>query len=382
MTVKSIEMKKIQMVDLKSQYDKIKSEVDASMQEVIDQSAFINGPQVRLFSEELGKYLGVESVITCGNGTDGLQIAMMALDFKPGDEVIVPAFTYIAAVEVIAVLGLVPILVDVNPHTFLIDINKIEEKISHKTVAIIPVHLFGQCADMENLLRLADKHGLKIIEDAAQSIGAEYTFSDGKVAQSGTMGNIGVTSFFPSKNLGCFGDGGAMLTNNPELAEKMRMIASHGQKRKYIHDTIGVNSRLDTLQAAVLRVKLKYLNRYIEARNEVAEKYDAAFKNHHNLQIPMRMNQSSHVFHQYSLILKNIERESFSKYLAERGVPTMVYYPLPVHFQEAYRFLGYKKGDFPVAEVLCQEVISLPMHTEMEEEQQSYVIESINSFFE
>jgi len=375
-------MKKIQMVDLKSQYDKIKYEVDSSIQEVIDESTFINGPQVRVFSEELREYLGVESVITCGNGTDGLQIAMMALEFKLGDEVIVPAFTYIAAVEVIAVLGLVPVLVDVDPQTFLIDINKIEEKITDKTVAIIPVHLFGQCADMESLFRLADKHGLKIIEDAAQSIGAKYIFSDGRVAQSGTMGVIGVTSFFPSKNLGCFGDGGAMMTNNPELAERMKMIASHGQKRKYIHDAIGVNSRLDTLQAAVLRVKLKYLNGYIEARNAVAEKYDAAFKNHRNLQIPKRINQSSHVFHQYTLILKGIERESFSKYLAERGVPTMVYYPLPVHLQEAYRFLGYKKGDFPVSEALCKEVISLPMHTEMDEDQQAYIIKSINSFFE
>ena len=370
------------MVDLKSQYDKIKFEVDASIQEVIDQSAFINGPQVRLFSDELREYLGVESVITCGNGTDGLQIAMMALDFKPGDEVIVPAFTYIAAVEVIAVLGLVPIFVDVDPQTFLIDINKIEEKISNKTVAIIPVHLFGQCADMEYLLRLAEKHGLKIIEDAAQSIGSKYTFSDGRIAQSGTMGNVGVTSFFPSKNLGCFGDGGAMMTNNPELAERMKMIAGHGQKRKYIHDVIGVNSRLDTLQAAVLRVKLKYLGGYCMARKKVAENYDVAFKNHPNLQIPKRMNQSSHVFHQYTLRLKAIERESFSKYLAEKGVPTMVYYPMPVHLQKAYKLLGYKKGDFPVAEALCEEVISLPMHTEMEEEQQTYIIKSINSFFE
>lgn len=369
------------MVDLKSQYDKIKSEIDASMQEVIDQSAFINGPQVRAFSEELATYLGAGTVITCGNGTDGLQIAMMALDFKPGGEVIVPAFTYIAAVEVIAFLGLVPVLVDVDPQTFLIDTNKVEERISDKTVAIIPVHLFGQCADMEKLLILADKYGLKIIEDAAQSIGSVYTFSDGRVKQSGTMGDIGVTSFFPSKNLGCFGDGGAMFTNDPDLAEKMRMIASHGQKRKYIHNIIGINSRLDTLQAALLRVKLKHLNGYIEARNKVAVTYDKAFKNHPNLQIPKRANQTTHVFHQYTLRLKGIERDSFSEFLAEKNIPTMVYYPLPVHLQEGYRFLGYKKGDFPVAEAVSQGVISLPMHTEMEEEQQAYIIESINSFF-
>jgi UDP-2-acetamido-2-deoxy-ribo-hexuluronate aminotransferase len=380
--MKTAEMKKIQMVDLRSQYKKIKPQVDAAMQEVIDHSAFINGPQVRLFAEELREYLGCRHVVTCGNGTDGLQIAMMALGFKPGDEVIVPAFTYIAAVEAIALLGLKPVFVDVHPNTFQIDIAQIEEKITDRTACIIPVHLFGQCADMQKITQLAKKHQLKVLEDAAQSIGAEFVFEDGRKLHSGTIGDIGVTSFFPSKNLGCFGDGGAMMTNNPELAERMRMIASHGQKRKYIHDAIGVNSRLDTLQASVLRVKLKYLNRYTDARNKVAENYDAAFKNHPNLQIPVRMDQSSHVFHQYTLRLKEIERESFSKFLSEKGVPTMVYYPMPVHLQEAYKFLGYKKGDFPIAEALCQEVISLPMHTEMEDDQQAYIIKSINSFFE
>ncbi len=370
------------MVDLRSQYEKIKPEIDAAMQEVIDQSAFINGPQVRFFAEELREYLACNYVITCGNGTDGLQIAMMALGFKPGDEVIVPAFTYVAAVEAIVLLGLKPVFVDVDPWTYQIDVDQIEEKITDKTVCIIPVHLFGQCADMEKIMQLEEKYQLKVLEDAAQSIGAEYIFEDGKKMQSGTIGDIGVTSFFPSKNLGCFGDGGAMMTNNPELSEKMRMIASHGQKRKYIHDAIGVNSRLDTVQAAVLRVKLKYLDGYIKERNKVADKYDAAFKNHPNLQIPVRMRNSSHVFHQYTLRLKDVERESFSKYLDEKGVPTMVYYPMPVHLQEAYKFLGYKYGDFPVSEALCQDVISLPMHTEMEEEQQPYIIKSINSFFE
>lgn len=380
--MKTTEIKKIQMVDLRSQYEKIKPEIDAAMQEVIDQSAFINGPQVRVFAEELRGYLGCRHVVTCGNGTDGLQISMMAFGFKPGDEVIVPAFTYIAAVEAIVLLGLKPVLVDVDPCTFQIDATQIEEKITNKTVCILPVHLYGQCSDMESIMQLAKKHQLKVLEDAAQSIGTEYVFEDGKRMHSGTIGDIGVTSFFPSKNLGCFGDGGAMMTNNAELAERMRMIATHGQKRKYIHDVIGVNSRLDTLQASVLRVKLKYLNGYIDARNQVAANYDAAFKNHPHLQIPVRMDQSSHVFHQYTLRLKAVERESFSKYLAEKGVPSMVYYPMPIHLQEAYNFLGYKKGDFPVAEALCNEVISLPMHTEMEEEQQSYIIKSINSFFE
>jgi UDP-2-acetamido-2-deoxy-ribo-hexuluronate aminotransferase len=380
--MKTAEMKKIQMVDLRSQYEKIKPQVDAAMQEVIDHSAFINGPQVRLFAEELREYLGCRHVVTCGNGTDGLQIAMMALGFKAGDEVIVPAFTYIAAVEAIVLLGLRPVFVDVDPDTFQLDIAQIEEKITDRTACIIPVHLFGQCADMQKITQLAKKHQLKVLEDAAQSIGAYYTFEDGRKERSGTIGDIGVTSFFPSKNLGCFGDGGAMFTDSPELAERMRMIASHGQKRKYIHDAIGVNSRLDTLQAALLRVKLRYLDGYIEARKKVAETYDKAFTNHPNLQIPKRVHQSTHVFHQYTLRLKGIEREFFSKYLAEKGVPTMVYYPVPVHLQEAYKFLGYKKGDFPIAEALCQEVISLPMHTEMEDDQQAHIIKSINSFFE
>ncbi|WP_113922874.1 DegT/DnrJ/EryC1/StrS family aminotransferase [Cognataquiflexum aquatile] len=374
-------MKKIQMVDLRSQYEKIKDEIDAAMQEVIDQTAFINGPHVRLFADELKQYLNCKYVIPCGNGTDGLQIAMMALDFKPGDEVIVPAFTYVAAVEVIALLGLKPVFVDVDPDTFQIDVAKIAPVISERTVAIVPVHLFGQCSDMESILEIAKQHRLKVIEDAAQSIGSVYRFRDWTVAQSGTMGDIGVTSFFPSKNLGCFGDGGALFTNDHDLAEKMRMISTHGQKKKYHHHTIGVNSRLDTIQAAMLRVKLRYLDGYIKARNEVAAAYDKAFDKHPHISIPKRVLESSHVFHQYTIKLKGVDREAFVKSLAFNGIPTMVYYPVPVHLQVAYQSYGCKQGDFPIAEKLCQEVISLPMHTEMEPEQLELIIDSIQSYF-
>jgi dTDP-4-amino-4,6-dideoxygalactose transaminase len=375
-------MKKIQMVDLRSQYEKIKEEVDAAMQEVIDQTAFINGPQVRLFADELKQYLNCKYVIPCGNGTDALQIAMMALDFKPGDEIIVPAFTYIAAVEVIALLGLKPVFVDVDPNTFQIDTAKIESVISDKTVAIVPVHLFGQCSDMESILKIAKKHRLKVIEDAAQSIGSVYTFSDGNQAFSGTMGEIGTTSFFPSKNLGCFGDGGALFTNDHDLAEKMRMISTHGQKKKYHHHSLGVNSRLDTIQAAMLRVKLRYLEQYQNARNEVASAYDLAFENHPYISIPKRDSNSTHVFHQYTVKLDGVNRENFSKHLASFGIPTMVYYPVPVHLQVAYQNYGYQEGDFPVAEKLSQEVISLPIHTEMDPGQLELIINSINSFFQ
>lgn len=370
------------MVDLRSQYEKIKEEVDAAMQEVIDQTAFINGPQVRLFADELKQYLNCKYVIPCGNGTDALQIAMMALGFKPGDEVIVPAFTYIAAVEVIALLGLKPVFVDVDPDTFQIDASQIEPVISDKTVAIVPVHLFGQCSDMESILKIAKKHTLKVIEDAAQTIGSVYTFSDGNQAFSGTMGEIGTTSFFPSKNLGCFGDGGALFTNDHDLAEKMRMISTHGQKKKYHHHSLGVNSRLDTIQAAMLRVKLRYLEQYQKARNEVASAYDLAFENHPHISIPKRDSSSTHVFHQYTVKLNGVNRENFSKHLASFGIPTMVYYPVPVHLQVAYQNYGFQEGDFPVAEKLSHEVISLPIHTEMDPGQLELIINSINSFFQ
>ena len=369
------------MVDLKSQYDLIKTDVDQAIQDVIDKSTFINGPQVKEFSNSLAEYTGAKYVITCGNGTDALQIAMMGLEFQPGQEVIVPAFTYVATAEVIALLGLKPIFIDVVADTYELDIAQLETKITSKTVGIVPVHLFGQCSNMEAILALAKKRNLKVIEDAAQAIGAKYTFSDGSTKQAGTMGDVGTTSFFPSKNLGCYGDGGAMFTNNEQLAEKLRMIANHGQKKKYHHHIVGVNSRLDTLQAAILNVKLKHLDRYSTSRNKVADFYDKAFVDHHNIKIPVRAANSTHAFHQYTVQIEGISREEFKSFLAEKGVPTMVYYPVPLHQQEAYKDLGFKKGDFPVAESLCLKVLSLPIHTEMKIEDQEYIIETINEFF-
>ncbi|KEO73466.1 DegT/DnrJ/EryC1/StrS family aminotransferase [Anditalea andensis] len=374
-------MSKIQMVDLRSQYDKIKEEIDLGIQEVIDTTAFINGPQVRAFAQELAEYNQVAHVIPCANGTDALQIAMMALDFKPGDEVIVPTFTYVATVEVIALLGLKPVFIDVTPDTYELESELLENYLTSKTVGIVPVHLYGQCSNMEAILKFATKHGLKVIEDTAQAIGADYTFSDGKVAKAGTMGNVGTTSFFPSKNLGCFGDGGAIFTNDSELAAKLQMIANHGQSKKYYHDSIGVNSRLDTLQAAILRVKLKHLNKYSEARNSVADKYDEAFLGHKQIQTPIRVKNSTHVFHQYTVQIKNGKRDDLKAYLQEKGVPSMVYYPVPLHLQTAYQTFGYKKGDFPIAEDLCTQVLSLPIHTEMKIEDQDYIIENIKNFF-
>ncbi|QDH81249.1 DegT/DnrJ/EryC1/StrS family aminotransferase [Echinicola soli] len=374
-------MAKIQMVDLKTQYEKIKGEVNAGIQEVIDNSAFINGPQVKAFASELADYNKVKYTITCGNGTDALQIAMMTFDFQPGDEVIVPAFTYIATVEVIALLKLKPVFIDVTNDTFQMDIDQLNAKISHKTVAIIPVHLFGQCSNMDTILEVAREYNLKVIEDTAQAIGAEYTFKNKSKRMAGTMGDIGITSFFPSKNLGCFGDGGAIFTNDDLLAQKLRMIANHGQKQKYYHDSIGVNSRLDTLQAAILRVKLKYLDEYSSARNEVARKYDTAFEGHTNIISPSRVQNSTHVFHQYTLKIEGADRDDLKNYLSEKGVPSMVYYPVPVHLQNAYRNYGYVEGDFPVAESLCKKVLSLPIHTEMVDEDQKFIIETIKNYF-
>lgn len=374
---------KIQMVDLRSQYERIKSEIDAAIQEVIDQTVFINGPQVKSFAEELKDYTGAGFVIPCANGTDALQIAMMALGFKPGDEVIVPAFTYVATVEVIALLGLKPIFIDVIADTFELDIEQLESKITDKTVGIVTVHLYGQCSNMEEILKIAQLYKVKVIEDTAQAIGAVYTFSDGRKAQAGTMGDIGTTSFFPSKNLGCYGDGGAMFTNDPVLAEKLHMIANHGQKKKYYHDSIGVNSRLDTIQAAILSVKLKYLDSYSKARNEVADWYDKAFSKLSEIQIPKRVLNSTHVFHQYTLRLEeSVDREQFKKYLANHGIPTMVYYPLPLHLQKAYIEYSGQEGQFPVAEALCKQVISLPIHTEMKEHEQQYIIQQVLTYFQ
>lgn len=372
--------KKIQMVDLKSQYEKIKPEVDAAIQNVINTTTFINGPEVKAFQAELEKYLDVKHVIPCANGTDALQIAMMALDLKPGDEVITADFTYVATAEVIALLGLKPVLVDVYPNTFDIDVTAIEKAITTKTKAIVPVHLFGQCANMEAILALAKKHNLFVIEDTAQATGADYIFNDGKKKKAGTIGTIGCTSFFPSKNLGCFGDGGAIFTNDDLLALKIRMIANHGQSVQYVHDSIGVNSRLDSIQAAVLRIKLRELDDYAKARNKAAVFYDNAFSNNPKLKTPARATYSNHVFHQYTLQLNNVDRTALREFLASKEIPAMIYYPIPLHLQKAYIDPRYKKGDFPVTEALCASVISLPMHTELEVETLKYITDAVLEF--
>lgn len=373
-------MRAIQMVDLKHQYLRLKPEIDSAMAEVVESSAFINGPAVKQFSDSLSAYLGGAYVVPCANGTDALQIAMMALNLEPGSEVILPAFTYVATAEVIALLRLKPILVDVHPQTFLIDVSKIEAAITPQTKAIVPVHLFGQCADMETILTIARKHKLVVIEDTAQAIGAEYTFSDGTRKQAGTMGDVGCTSFFPSKNLGCMGDGGAMYTPNETLAKRLKMIANHGQTVQYHHDDIGVNSRLDTLQAAVLNVKLKHLNSFAEARNAVADYYDKAFANHSNLLKPVRVANSTHVFHQYTLQVCGINRDELRKYLADKQIPSMVYYPIPLHVQKAYSDPQFPLGSLPITENLCKCVISLPISTEMDEEQLAYIVQNVLDF--
>jgi UDP-2-acetamido-2-deoxy-ribo-hexuluronate aminotransferase len=373
-------IKKIHMVDLVGQYEKIKSEVDAAIANVLNTAAFINGPEVKAFQAELEQYLGAKHVIPCANGTDALQVAMMALGLKPGDEVITANFTYVATAEVIALLGLTPVLVDVHPDTFDIDVKAIESAITPKTKAIVPVHLFGQCADMEAIMALAKKHNLYVIEDVAQAIGADYTFADGSKKKAGTIGTVGCTSFFPSKNLGCYGDGGAMYTNDDELAKKIRMIANHGQSVQYIHDSIGVNSRLDSVQAAVLRVKLKRLDNYAAARNKAAAWYDKAFANHPKIKTPARAKNSTHVFHQYTLQLNGVDRTKLREHLASKEIPAMIYYPIPLHMQKAYLDPRYKQGDFPVTEKLCASVISLPMHTELDEETLQYITDSVLEF--
>ncbi|MBL7921233.1 MAG: DegT/DnrJ/EryC1/StrS family aminotransferase [Bacteroidia bacterium] len=365
------------MVDLKGQYEKIKAEVDKGIQDVINSTAFINGPAVKEFQADFEKYLNVKHVIPCANGTDALQIAMMALGLKPGDEVITASFTYVATAEVIGLLGLTPVLVDVNADTFDIDIAAIEKAITPKTKAIVPVHLFGQCADMEKIMALAKKHNLYVIEDVAQAIGADYTFTDGKKAKAGTIGTIGCTSFFPSKNLGCYGDGGAMYTNDDELAKKMRMVAHHGQSVQYVHDVLGVNSRLDTLQAVVLKAKLKHLDEYATARNKVADYYDKAFAGHSKLKTPVRAKNSNHVFHQYTLQLNGIDRTKLREQLAEKGIPAMIYYPIPLHMQNAFKSDRFKQGDFPVTEKLCATVLSLPIHTELDTETLKYITDTV-----
>ncbi len=372
--------KKIQMVDLLGQYEKIRTEIDKAIHDVIVSTAFINGPEVKAFKADLEKYLDVKHVIPCANGTDALQIAMMALGLKKGDEVITADFTYPATAEVIALLGLTPVLVDVYPDTFDISIEALEKAITPNTKAIVPVHLFGQCANMERIMEIAKKHKLFVVEDVAQAMGSDYFFSDGRKQKAGTIGDIGCTSFFPSKNLGAFGDGGAMYTNNSELAEKLRMIANHGQSIQYYHDSIGVNSRLDSIQAAILRVKLNYLDQYAAARNAAAEYYDKAFANHPKLKIPTRTKFSNHVFHQYTLQLNGVDRKALREHLAAKGVPAMVYYPVPLHLQKAYIDPRNKNEDFPVTIRLCEQVISLPIHTEMDEETLKYIVESVLEF--
>lgn len=370
------------MVDLKGQYQKIKPEVDAAIQSVIDSTSFINGQAVKDFAANLEKYLGVKHVIPCGNGTDALQIAMMALKLKPGDEVIVPAFTYVATAEVIGLLGLTPVMVDVNPKTFTVERQNIVKAITANTKAIVPVHLFGQSCDMEPILKLAKEQGLYVIEDNAQAIGAEYTFSDGRKAKTGTMGTIGCTSFFPSKNLGCYGDGGALCTNDDALAERIRMVANHGQKKKYYHSVIGCNSRLDTIQAAILDIKLKHLDEYGKARHDAAAYYTENLKDVKGIEIPFEAENSTHVYHQYTLKVLDGKRDALKKHLEDNGIPSMIYYPLPLQEQEAFQFITRTAESLDNAKKLSDSVLSLPMHTELTGKEQDFIIDKIRKFFE
>lgn len=373
-------MDKMKMVDLYGQYIRIKPEIDRAIEDVLTSTAFIQGPQVSVFAEELAAYTGAGVVIPCANGTDALQIAMMALDIKPGDEVILPVHTYVATAEVIALLGIKPVFVDVDPESFNIDVRAIERVITSKTKAIVPVHLYGQCADMAAIMEIARRHNIHVIEDAAQALGAEYIFQDGKRKQAGTMGIVGTTSFFPSKNLGCFGDGGAIFTNDKTLGEKIRMIANHGQKVKYKHDIIGVNSRLDTLQAAILSVKLRHMADYMNRRCDVAAAYDRGLSGIRSVQLPARMSYSTHVFNQYTL--KVSRRDELQRHLSEKGIPTMIYYPIPLHMQNAFRIAGVDEGSFSVTEELSKTVISLPIHTEMTGEDTARIVGAVKEFYE
>ena len=372
----------IQMVDLKGQYEKIKDSIDSAILHTVSSTQFINGPQVKTFAYNLAKYTGAKHVIPCANGTDALQIALMALDLKPGDEIICPSFTYVATAEVIGLLGLTPVMADVDPNTFNLTVDLIQPLINSKTKAIVPVHLYGQSCDMDGILNLAKKHGLFVIEDNAQAIGAKYTFLDGTVQNTGTMGDIGTTSFFPSKNLGCYGDGGAIFTNDDELALKLRMIANHGQEVKYYHKVIGCNSRLDSIQASILNIKLKYLDQYSAARNQMASKYDAAFSAIEELEIPKRQENSTHVFHQYTLKTKPELRDKIISHLKEKGIPAMIYYPVPLYKQEAFSHYVEAGFEIPNVESLCKSVFSLPIHTEIESSNQDYIIQEVQNFFE
>ena len=370
-------MRKIEMVDLHTQYERIKQDIDTGIREVIETTAFVKGKKVADFQAHLETYTGAKHVINVGNGTDALQIALMGLGLKAGDEVITPTFTFIATAEVVALLGLTPVVVDVDWNTMNMDIESVRRAITPRTKAIVPVHLFGQCANMEAIMELAKEHGLYVVEDACQAIGAKYTFANGETKQAGTMGHIGCTSFFPSKNLGCYGDGGAIFTNDDELAAKMRAIANHGMVVRYHHDMIGVNSRLDSIQAAVLDAKLPHLDEYIAARQKAAQYYDEAFGKNDKLLIPGREPNSTHVFHQYTLRVVGADRDALREGLAERGIPAMIYYPVPLHQQKAYLDPRYKDGDFPVAEKLAACVLSLPMHTELDNEQLEYITKNV-----
>ena len=375
-------MHKIQMVDLKRQYAKIKPEVDAAIQQVIDTTAFINGPDVQEFGKELAAYLGVKHAIPCANGTDALQITLMALGLKPGDEVITPSFTYIATVEVVALLQLKPVFVDVDVATYTMNLDSLKKAITPNTKAIIPVHLYGQCAQMEEILAIGKAHNIPVIEDNAQAIGGDYTFTDGKKYKTGAMATAGCTSFFPSKNLGCYGDGGAMFTNDDALAEKMRMIANHGQKVRYYHEMVGCNSRLDSIQAAILRIKLRHLDSYCDARRSVANYYNKAFANHANIVTPFEAAYGKHVYHQYTLQLKNVDRDAVSNAMAERGIPTMIYYPVPCHKQQMFDGIDLGELNLPVTDFLNPCVISLPIHTEFTEEELQYIVENFLNVIE
>ena len=373
-------MQPIQMVDTKTQYQNIKKLIDEAVIGVLESSMFIGGDKVTGFAKNLATYNGSKHVIPCANGTDALQIAMMALGLQPGDEIITPSFTYIASVETAALLNLKPVFVEVDPNTFCIDVAAIEKAITPKTKAIVPVHLYGQAADMEKIMEIANRHNLFVIEDNAQAIGCDYTFSDGMVKKTGSIGHIGCTSFYPSKNLGAYGDGGAIFTDGDALAVKLKMIASHGQSKRYYHDVVGCNSRLDAIQAVILDIKLKQLDLYTAARRKAAGIYDKAFANQANISTPFRAAYSNHVFHQYTLKLENIDRDAMHNYLAEKGVPSMIYYPVPCHKQKMFDAFGGGNYDLPITDKLTEKVISLPMHTELDEAQQSLIINEVLAF--
>jgi UDP-2-acetamido-2-deoxy-ribo-hexuluronate aminotransferase len=375
-------MRDIQMVDLKAQYLKYGSEIDTAIKSVLETAAFIKGPDVKIFEEELQTYMGVKHVVSCAQGTDALQLAFMALDLSPGDEVITTNFTFIATVEVVALLGLKLVIVDPEPESYNISLEAIRNAITTKTKVIVPVHLFGQCAEMKGIMELAKKHGIFVIEDAAQATGADFFYPDGTSKKAGTVGHIGTTSFFPSKNLGCYGDGGALYTNDDTIAEKLRSISNHGMKTRYHHDDIGINSRLDSIQAAILRVKLKYLTKFNNERRAVADHYDEAFSKCPSVIVPKRVGHSSHIFHQYTIKVKNGKRDDLKQYLESKRIPCMIYYPGPLHLQKAYQYLGYGENEFPVTRALCQEVLSLPIHPEMDKEQLDYIVLNVLNFLD